>query len=104
MPTMANNEHDDDDKRARDQLDEIIRRERVGLDAAEEWSTVASRIADALEHQTMGMLIMQLTSLGGKPELKNVKHREECPACVLTRQIVNQIQRASLIAKPNGRG
>jgi hypothetical protein len=81
-------------------LDDLIRRERVGLEATEEWSDVASRIADALEHQVIGTLMMQLTSLGGKPEMRNVKHRAECPGCILSRQIVNQIQRATLISAP----
>jgi hypothetical protein len=93
---MAKNGSDE-----RNEFDDLVRRERVGLDAAEAWSEVASRIADALEHQVMGDLMMKLTALGGKPEARSVKHRADCPACVVTRQIVNQIQRASLIAKPS---
>ena len=80
----------------------FAQREMIGSDATAQWCDVTMRIADALEHQVMGMLIMQLTSMGGKPEMRNVKHREDCPGCVLTRQIVNQIQRASLIQAPQG--
>ena len=93
----------DDEER---ELDELIKREKVGLEAQERWSDTTARIADALEHQVVGGLLMQLASLGKQVPLHKIKHRVDCPACTLTRMMIQAMKEAneSRITSPNGHG
>jgi hypothetical protein len=88
------------------ELEDLIRREKIGLEAEERWSDTAARIADALEHQVVGQLLMQLAALGRQVPVHNIKHRADCPACKLTRMMIEEIRNQSgkqiITAKPNG--
>ena len=75
-------EYDDDSK----ELDDLIRREKIGLEAQEKWSDAMARVADAAEHGAMMNIAMMLTGMGlqaGNPP--GVKHRVSCPCCIMIR-------------------
>lgn len=88
------------------ELDDLLRREKVGLEAEERWADTTARIADALEHQVVGGLLMQLAAMGRQVPLHNIKHRAECPACKLTRLMIDEMRNQSgkqiITAKPTG--
>jgi len=83
-------------------FDNLVRREKIGLEAQERWSDVASRIADALEHQVIAGMLMQMAAMGKDARLDSVKHRQDCPACAVTRQLINAIKTQSAIMPVNG--
>ena len=86
------------------ELDDLIKREKIGLEAQERWSDTVARVADALEHQVIGGLLMQLASMGKQVPVHNIKHRAECPACALTRMMIQAMkeQASGMILPVNG--
>ena len=89
---MANDHHEDDSPSGR--YEQLMQSE---LDAAKGWSNIAARIADALEHQVIAQLMMQLTALQLETSAPRAQHRVDCPGCTLMRNA-----RPAKIITPNG--
>lgn len=77
-------------KEVLEELDDDLRNIKTDLDAAKEWTRVASRIADALEHQSVSNALMQLSAMGLQVDMTNVakpKHLVSCPVCVIAKNV-----------------
>lgn len=73
-------------------FDDYWKRQKTGLEAEERWSDTAARIADALEHQSMNGLLVQLAAMGKSPKIPEIKHRKDCAICAVTRQLVEALR------------
>ena len=73
----------------KDDFDDQVGRMKQGLDAAEQWSEVAWRIADALEHQVVMQSVGFAAMMGRMIDLDKLghelKHRTRCPGCLAMR-------------------
>ena len=83
-----NNELPEDDPSLRYEveIEDRLKRLKTGLDAQAEWSDVASRIADALEHFSIAQNFAALAMQGYEvPGIRLAGHRADCPNCFMTR-------------------
>lgn len=97
-------------KQVLEEIDDDLRHIKTDLDAAKEWTRVASRIADALEHQSVSQALMQLSAMGLQVDMKNIakpKHLVTCPVCVIGKNVIipdksSLITHGSAIDQMNG--
>jgi hypothetical protein len=71
-------------KEVLEELDDDLKEVLTDIDATKKWTDTVMRVADALEHLSMGSTINGLTMMGFK--IKNTpsaKHRGLCPNCAL---------------------
>jgi hypothetical protein len=71
------------------EIEDRLKRLKTGLDAQAEWSDVASRIADALEHFSIAQNFAALAMKGYEvPGIRLTGHRMDCPNCLMVRSAV----------------
>jgi hypothetical protein len=84
----AKNELPEDDPSLRyeAEIEDRLKRLKTGLDAQAQWSDVASRIADALEHFSVAQNFAALAMQGYEvPGIRIAGHRADCPNCLMAR-------------------
>src|SRR5271156_4478510 len=71
-------------KQVLDELDEDLQDVVTDVEATKRWTDTVMRVADALEHLSMGSTINGLTMMGFKiKDRPTAKHRGMCPNCML---------------------
>jgi hypothetical protein len=80
---------DDPNLRFTTEIDDRLKRLKTQLDAQAQWSDVASRIADALEHFSVAQNFAALAMQGYEvPGARLAGHRADCPNCLMVRSAV----------------